>query len=209
MEFARAMAAKYPDIKTTRGRLFAEVRFGESFKSRKEAAFILCLLGYRRGFKTFTSMISEYEKHYLEEEGTWCYTDEKLFVCDLPLILGMMNTVEAHEELVRIVNNSRFPWLRAAALDGMAYEEDFLDIFFAMKVLKDEPEALVRLSAMWVMLFNTYPNPGHERRRLMRKYIVPRLHDENNLVRQYALDILAFEPSFANDIRSVLDHPDA
>ena len=153
-------------------------------------------------------MISKYEANFQEEEGTWCYDDEKRFVCDLPLILGMMNSAEAHKELVRIVNTSKFPWLRAAALDGMAYEEDFLDIPFAMEVLKDEPEALVRLSAMWVMLYNTYPNPGKERRRLMRKHIVPRLHDQDHFVRQYAIEILAFEPSFSENIRAILDHPD-
>jgi|GEM_PF-6681855 len=209
MEFAESMAAEYPDIKTTCGRLFAEVQHGDSFKSRSEAAFILCLLGYRRGFKTFQKMVTDYEaKHGDISSSEWPEGDEERFISELPLVFGMMNTAEAHAELVRIINSSDLIWLKCAALDGMAYEEDYYDYPFALEVLKEATHVHVKICAMWAFFFKLGPNPSRTKRRFIKKYILPQLADDSHTVRQYALMILAMEPSYEKTIRSLLNHPD-
>jgi len=213
-EFLQTLEVKYPQRKTARGRLFAEYLHGETFQSRGRAAFLLCLLGSKRGLSSYLQTILEFESTSpLREnapvgtEEAKAFNDEANFVRSLLLNVGMMNTLEAHQILVDFLTNSPSDYIRYGAMDGMAYEEDFFDLDIVLSVLEKEKDLYLICCALWVFEFhihqleNAYP--------LVKKYVYPLLALESSQVHQYAMQILRFDSRNADVIRPFLNNANA
>ncbi len=170
-------------------------------------------MGYKRGLSSFKRIVAEFEQKWIatgiDRENLWSIptemNEEANFVGEILMLIGMMNTAEAHAFLCSVFENSPSARLRSGAVDAMGYEEDFFDRKIILSILRMDDEWLV-CCALWVFLMQLTQVKG--RYKLMDEYVVPHLKSRSPLVRHHALDILAEHPKFKPVIRPLVNDPD-
>ena len=170
-------------------------------------------MGYKRGLNSFKRIVAEFEQKWIatgiDRDNLWSIptemTEEANFVDEILMLIGMMNTAEAHVYLCSVFENSPSARLRSGAVDAMGYEEDFFDRKIILSILKQNEDWFV-CCALWVFLMQMTRVRGSYS--LMVEYVVPHLQSRSPLVRHHALDILAEYPKFKPVIRPLVNDPD-
>jgi len=209
--FIERMALRYPDRKTSKSLLFAEIVSGSDLEDRASAAHYYH--GCKGGLKSFIRIIEGYENQYAQdpERLQLAVTDwpkkgpEREFLCNLLIAIGFMETKEAADYLGHVAFHYKDRCLNADAVEGIAFLGDLLDVNIPFALIGPEQPIEMILSALYAMMCSIRTDEDWDRIRAE----APRLfaHPYRS-ISYFLFDVLQMDARNLDLIEPMLEHSD-
>lgn len=200
---------RHPDRTSVCGALFAEITStSASIDDRSRAADLYRFFSYKRGLRTFDKLASEFCTAIItkfNEPDDFPWGPERNFYGTLLFAIARIDSPESHSVLKGYLSSIESPHLRADVLEAMAFEENEFDAELVFRILEEETDEPILLSALYALLYRTPPIGADT----LRQRISSFLKHDSGRVRSYTVQVLQFDSESLGAISKLADDPDS